>query len=61
MRYKVGDKVKKITGDYAFDGTVVAAFSMLNGAERYVVEHDDCHMLHIFSDKNLALADSVAQ
>jgi len=57
MRYKTGDKVVKITGDYSFDGTVVAAFSMLSGAERYVVEHDGCHMLHIFSEKNLALAD----
>lgn len=61
MKYKIGDKVKKITGDYAFDGTVVAAFSMLNGAERYVVEHDECHMLHIFSEKNLALTNGAVK
>ena len=57
MKFQVGDKVKKITGDYSFDGTVVAAFTMLNSAERYVVEHSECHMLHIFSEKNLALTD----
>ena len=57
MRFKTGDKVKKITGDYSFDGTVVAAFTMRNGAERYVVEHDECHMLHIFSEQNLAIRE----
>ena len=60
MKYRVGDKVKKITGDYSFDGTVVAAFTMLGGAERYVVEHGQCHMLHIFNEKNLALVERVA-
>lgn len=60
MKFKIGDQVKKITGDYSFEGTVVSAFTMLNGAERYVVEHSDCHMLHIFSEKNLALRDESA-
>jgi hypothetical protein len=52
--YKVGDKVKKVTGDYKFEGTVVAAFEKLSGKPRYVVENED-GILHIFSDKNLKL------
>ena len=52
MRFKIGDRVNKITGDYKFQGTVVAAFTRLNGLERYVVENGD-GILHIFSEKNL--------
>jgi len=47
-----GDKVKKVTGDYRFEGIVVARFVKLSGKVRYVVE-DDRGILHIFSEKNL--------
>jgi hypothetical protein len=53
MKFKIGDKVKKITGDYLFAGTVVAAFQTISEADRFVVEHDSSHMLHIFAEKNL--------
>lgn len=48
----VGDKVSKKGGDYRFDGTVVAKFQKLSGAERFVVE-DDRGVLHVYSEKNL--------
>ena len=51
-----GDKVKKVTGDYAFDGIVVSVFQKLSGKTRYVVE-DDRGILHIFSEKNLDLRE----
>jgi hypothetical protein len=54
---KVGDQVKKITGDYSFDGTIVSVFETLAGKTRFVVEHDDTHMLHIFSETNIALRE----
>lgn len=52
--YNPGDLVSKTSGDYKFDGTVVAAFQKLSGQTRYVVE-DDRGILHIFSAKNLSL------
>lgn len=51
-KFAVGDKVKKITGDYAFDGVVRSVFQKLNGKTRLVVE-DDRGILHIFSESNL--------
>jgi hypothetical protein len=53
-QFKIGDKVSKVGGDYRFDGVVVATFTKLSGAVRYVVE-DDRGVLHIYSDKNLKL------
>jgi hypothetical protein len=50
--FSVGDHVEKVGGDYTFVGTVVAAFTKLSGAVRYVVE-DDRGVLHIYSAKNL--------
>lgn len=50
--FHVGNKVEKVGGDYTFVGTVVAVFSKLSGAVRYVVE-DDRGILHIYSHKNL--------
>lgn len=47
-----GDTVRKIGGDYTFEGTIVAEFTKLSGAMRYVVE-DDRGVLHIYSAKNL--------
>jgi len=51
-KYIIGDRVKKVGGDYTFVGIVVAAFCKQSGAIRYVVE-DDRGVLHIYSDKNL--------
>ena len=50
--YSVGDLVEKTGGDYTFVGHVVAVFSKLSGAIRYVVE-DDRGVLHVYSDKVL--------
>jgi hypothetical protein len=51
--FLVGTKVEKVGGDYTFQGTVVAVFTKLSGAVRYVVE-DDRGCLHVYSQKNLA-------
>lgn len=52
--YAVGDLVEKVGGDYIFIGVVVAAFTKLSGAVRYVVE-DDRGVLHVYSAKVLRL------
>lgn len=52
-RFRVGQKVRKVTGDYAFVGHVVAVFMKRNPSHvRYVVENAD-GILHIYSAKNL--------
>jgi hypothetical protein len=48
----VGQYVRKIGGDYRFDGIVRAVFAKGSGETRYVVE-DDRGVLHIYSRKNL--------
>lgn len=50
--YKVGDKVRKNSGDYKFAGTVVSVFFKKSGAVRYVVENDD-GLLFIFNGSQL--------
>lgn len=50
--FKVTDAVRKVGGDYTFEGVVVTVFQKLSGAWRYVVE-DDRGVLHIYSAKNL--------
>jgi hypothetical protein len=50
--YTIGDHVEKAGGDYTYVGVVVAAFTKLSGAVRYVVE-DERGLLFIFSDKVL--------
>ena len=52
----VGDKVRKVGGDYVFDGVIVSSFLKISGKVRYVVE-DDRGILHIFSEKNLKLLE----
>ena len=47
-----GDKVRKIGGDYKFEGVVVAVFAKLSGVFRVVVE-DDRGVLFIFNEKQL--------
>lgn len=53
MKFKIGDKVQKITG-YKFPGIVVAAFTTTKGEERYVVELESLGLLHIFNEAQLA-------
>ncbi len=48
----IGDRVIKVTGDYAFNGIIVSKFNKLNGAERYVAENKE-GILFIFSSKQL--------
>lgn len=50
---KIGTEVKKVTGDYSFEGVIVSKFDKQDGQERFVVE-DDRGALHIYSEKNLA-------
>lgn len=58
---ELGKHVEKITGDYTFEGTVVADFFTLAGKRRLVVEHDGTHMLHIFSEGNLRVKRDIIQ
>ena len=44
MKFKVNDKVKKISG-YKWPGVVVAAFTTTSGEDRYVVE---CTIAEVF-------------
>lgn len=56
-KFKVGDPVYKVTGDYRFPGEVRAVFTTRGGEVRYVVEcvvPEVAGMLHIYSEKNLA-------
>ena len=53
---KVGDKVKKVGGDYKYEGIVVAVIVKLSKRIRYVVE-DDKGMLFIFNNKSLEKND----
>ena len=46
------EEVKKVGGDYEFEGTVVSVFKKTSGQVRYVVQ-DDRGVLHIYSAKNL--------
>ena len=52
--FYVGTLVKKVGGDYTFEGTVQSRFVKRSGVIRYVVE-DDRGILHIYSAKNLTL------
>ena len=59
MEYKIGDYVKKVTGEYQIYGTVVSVFKKMDGATRLVVEHKaegGGSFLHIYGPNNLALA-----
>ena len=59
MEYKIGDCVKKVTGEYQIYGTVVSVFKKIDGATRLVVEHNaegGGSFLHIYGPNNLALA-----
>lgn len=59
-QFKLGDPVRKVTGEYHLDGVIVAVFWNTSGALRYVVEHQPLApgLLHIYSEKNLAPRES---
>ncbi|WP_043648028.1 hypothetical protein [Nocardia thailandica] len=54
--FAVGDKVRKVTGDYHWSGVVCAVFDTPAGKRRYVVGHsvDTGWVLHIYGPANLA-------
>lgn len=56
MLVTIGDRVKKVGGDYDFEGEVVAVFSKRSGVTRVVVE-DDRGVLMIYSEKNLTVIE----
>lgn len=51
-RFCIGDAVIKTSGDYTYQGVVVARFKKLSGLIRYVVE-DNRGLLFIFNDNSL--------
>lgn len=54
----LGSRVKKVVGDYKFEGVVVAVFFKLDKTSyRVVVENAD-GVLHIFSSKQLDFVDA---
>lgn len=55
--FSVGQRVRKVTGEYNIDGEVRAVFTKADGAARLVVEHTaegGGSFLHIYSAANLA-------
>ena len=52
MKYEIGDRVAKLSGDYRYRGVVVSIFRKRSGVVRYVVENDD-GMLFIFNEGQL--------
>ncbi len=50
--FDIGDEVSKDSGDYRFEGVVVAVFRKKSGLWRYVVENPE-GILHIFSGTQL--------
>lgn len=57
-KFDVYDAVAKMSGDYIFEGHVVARFQKKSGALRYVVE-DGRGLLFIFNEAALEAAVSV--
>lgn len=58
IKFVVGDRVRKVTGDYQITGEVRSVFSKANGEIRLVVEHKaegGGSFLHIYGESNLAL------
>jgi hypothetical protein len=53
--FEVGQRVRKLVGDYRYEGFVVAVFRKRSGLVRYVVENDD-GLLFIFNAGQLELA-----
>lgn len=56
MKFKQGDKVNKVGGNYQAPGIILSGFYTTQGAERYVFEFEDLTgMLHIFTPDQLEL------
>jgi len=49
--------VRKRSGDYSFDGVVLAAFRKRSGSPRYAVENGD-GLIHIFNHEQLQIANT---
>ena len=59
MKFKTGDKVRKIGGNYQAPGVILSGFHTTQGAERYVSEFESLTgMLHIFAPDQLELRNS---
>lgn len=59
QKFRVGDKVAKVSG-YPFPGIVVAAFQNTSGQWRYVVEctvEEVRGMLHIYNGNQLEIRE----
>lgn len=59
MKFKVGDKVEKVSG-YKWPGVVVSVFDTLASERRVVVECTVAEIsgaLHIYNEKQLTLVD----
>jgi len=57
-KFVVGDKVRKVTGEYRINGEVRAVFTKADGTVRLVVEHNaegGGSFLHIYSEANLEM------
>jgi len=54
-KYKVGTRVRKVTGDYSFNGVVIAIFLKLNETNVRVVVENPEGILHIFSPLQLEI------
>lgn len=61
MKFIVGDKVEKYTGDYKAKGEVRGCFSLYDGGPwRYIVRHEaegGGYFCHIYSENNIKLCD----
>ena len=54
MKFRIGDEVRKIGGNYQASGWIVAAFTTRAGLDRYVFEFESMPgMLHIFNGSQL--------
>lgn len=55
-QFNIGDRVKKVTGDYQIAGEVRSVFTKASGETRLVVEHNaegGGSFLHIYGPANL--------
>ncbi len=52
LKFERGDKVKKVGGDYTYEGSIRSIIHKNSGQIRYVVE-DDRGMLFIFNENSL--------
>ena len=63
MGFHIGQKVRKVTGDYHLDGIVRSVFLTVDGAVRVVVGHDlseiggKGEILHIYGPSNIETID----